>query len=119
MRLNAQAAARACLARALPDAQVGAEVPGPRPERFVLVRREGGSRIDAYRDAPGIGVTCWASTEAEACALAERASRAMLAMELERGVASVEEESLRSDPDPEDGSPRWYGSYTLITYETN
>lgn len=119
MRFNAQASARAYLARELPDAKVGVTVPRPRPDAFVLVRREGGSMLDPYRDSAGIGVECWAPTEAKAFDLASRMSRAMLAMEREPGVAFVEEEAFYSDPDPEDASPRWYGSYTLITYQTN
>ena len=119
MRLNAQAVVRAHLAAELPEAEVGVKVPNPRPPAFVLVRREGGSMKDAYRDGPGIGVTCWERTEAKAYALADRASRALFSLEREPGVASVAEEALRSDPDPEDGSPRWYGSYTLTTYEIN
>ena len=119
MRLNAQAVARAFLAKALPDAKVGVTVPKPRPSLFVLVRREGGSMLDAYRDSVGIGVECWAPTEAEAANLAARMSHAMLALERQPGVASVVEEAFYSDPDPEDSNPRWYGSYTLITYEIN
>lgn len=118
MRYDAQGNVRAHLAAALPDATVRTRVPNPRPERFVLVRREGGGRLDAHRDGPGIGVECWAPTEAEAYGLASRASDAMLALQYGPGVAAVEEEALYSDPDPEDGSPRWYGSYTLITFET-
>lgn len=119
MRLNAQAAVRAHLSKALPDAKVGVTVPRPRPEAFVLVRREGGARLDAHRDSAGIGVECWHSTEAEAADLASRMSDAMLALEREPGFASASEEAFYSDPDPEDASPRWYGSYTLITYQTD
>ena len=62
-------------------------------------------------------MTCWERTEAYA--LAERVEGDVYSLEREPGVASVAEEALRSDPDPEDASPRWYGSYTLITYEIN
>ena len=48
--MNVQAVVRAYLADALPDASVRVVVPNPRPERFVLVRREGGARIDRHRD---------------------------------------------------------------------
>lgn len=119
MRMNVQAVVRAYLADALPDASVRVVVPNPRPERFVLVRREGGARIDRHRDNAGIGVDCWAKTEAEAADLASRMSDAMSALEYSDGIASVEEEAFRSDPDPVDSSPRWYGSYTLTTYQTN
>ena len=52
MRLNAQAVVRAHLAAELPEAEVGVKVPNPRPPAFVLVQREGGSMVDAYRTAP-------------------------------------------------------------------
>lgn len=116
MRLNTQAVVRAALAGALTDATVRVTVPNPRPDKFVLVRREGGRRLDLHRDNVGIGVDCWADTEANAAELASRMSDAMFALEHVDGIASVTEESFRSDPDPVDASPRWYGSYTLITY---
>lgn len=117
MRLNSQAVVRDALAKALTDATVGVTVPRPRPKHFVLVRREGGSMQDAYRDKPGIGIFCWAPTEAGAANLASRVSQIMFSLEYTPGIASVVEEVFTSASDTEDSSPRWYGSYTLITYE--
>lgn len=118
MRFGSQAFVRAFLASVLTDATVRTSVPNPRPEQFVLVTREGGGKLDRYRDGPGIGVTCWAATEAKAANLASRMSDAMFSLEYQNGIASVDEEAFYSDPDPTDKNPRWYGSYTLITYET-
>ncbi len=118
MHPNIQAIARKALAGAL-DAKVGVTVPNPRPAQFVLVRREGGAlKADGHLDAAGIGVECWAATEQEAYGLAEAARAAMYALPYGEGVSHVAEEAFYSDPDPEDGAPRWYGSYTVTTHET-
>ncbi len=105
------------------DVSVASSKPGTRggdsaPGLVVAVRREGGGALDAHRDAPGIGVYCWAPTESETAALARRVSKAMLRMPYtEKGVAKAVEEALYSAPDPESREPRWYGSYTLTTYQ--
>lgn len=115
MRIEAQAFVRTYLAGKL-TADVRATVPNPRPSPFVYVKREGGGRLDRHRDRPGIGIFCWAETEAKAASLAMEVSEAMQGLELEKGVAKVTEEIIYSAPDPEDKTPRWYGSYTLTTY---
>lgn len=101
------------------DVKVATSRPNPSPGLMVTVRREGGGAIDSHRDSPGIGVYSWASTEAEAALLAKRVSKAMLRMPyIVDGVARVAEETLYSAPDPASKAPRWYGSYTLTTYQT-
>lgn len=94
-------------------------VPNPRPPTFLLVRREGGSMLDGHRDSAGIGVDMWAPTELEAARLARRVSAAMRDFEHEDGIARVDEELLQNSPDPDDKSPRWYGSWTVIAYATD
>lgn len=117
MRLNVQAVVLSALADAFPDILVRGTVPKDRPNPFICARREGGARrSDGHTDSAGIGVDCWAATEAEAAAIASRMSDVMMSLEYAPGIASVTEEAFRSDPDPADASPRWYGSYTLITY---
>lgn len=92
--------------------------PRPSPEIMVTVRREGGGALDEHRDGPGIGVYCWAPTEERAAKLAHHVSKKMLKMpRVKKGVAKVVEETLYSAPDPESKEPRWYGSYTLTTYQ--
>lgn len=92
--------------------------PNPSPARVVTVRREGGGALDAHRDAPGIGIYCWGPTEEKAAALAKTVSKEMLRLPYRKiGVAKVVEEALYSAPDPESKEPRWYGSYTLTTYQ--
>jgi hypothetical protein len=41
-------------------------VPNPRRDRMVIVRRDGGGRLDAVREAPRLGVNVWAKTEQDA-----------------------------------------------------
>ncbi len=114
-RLNIQAYARAYLAERL-DVPVVVNVPDPRPASFVVVRRNGGRWLDRVRDRPGLDVEAWAPTEAEACGLMADVDELLLLMEYEDGIARVDQETMRSDEDPDSGSPRWYASYTITTY---
>lgn len=92
-------------------------VPSPRPSKLVVVTQEGGRRLDQLRDQPGIGVYCYAPTEADAERLASSVSDLMLALPFGDGVLSVSEETRRSSRDPDEpGQPLWYASYTLQTY---
>lgn len=45
-------------------------VPDPRPDRFVLVPRIGGTMRNRVVDQPTIGIECWAQTDAQAYGLA-------------------------------------------------
>lgn len=116
--LNVQADLRARLEAALDGVTVRVRVPETRPTTLVVVRRDGGS-ADAYSmlDRPGIGIDCWAPTEAKACALSEQVACAMAQLPFAGGYARVEQEACYSDYDTVAKSPRWYLSYTLTTYE--
>lgn len=114
-RLNIQAHARAYLAAHL-GVPVLVNVPDPRPESFVLVRRSGGRRLDRVRDRPGLDVEAWAPSEAEAQELMDDVCDLMEAYEYEEGIARADQETVRSDRDLGSGSPRWYASYTITTY---
>lgn len=115
-RIDVQGRLRAVLAGALPGVEVRVRVPDPRPATLVVIRREGGAAANALVDRAGIGIQCWAATEAEAYDLAERCSRVMRRLRMADGFGPVTEESLRSDYDEVRGSPRWYGSYTVTAY---
>ena len=101
-RLNVQADVRARLAAALAPIEVRVSVPDPRPATLVVVTREGGHRLNALQDRPGV--------------LAERVGDLMQALAFADGYEDVAEESMRSDPDPDTRSPRWYASYTITTH---
>ena len=121
-RLNVQADVRSYLAASLDGVEVRVRVPDPRPERLVVVTREGGRRLDALRDRAGVGVLVWAPTEAECQELADEVADLMFALNgdfgFRRGYDLVEEEALYSDADTETrpDTPRWYGSYTITTH---
>lgn len=52
-------------------ASVHVSVPNPRPARFVLVPRIGGTEENLVTDAATIGVECWAATPQQAAKLAQ------------------------------------------------
>lgn len=96
-----------------------ASVPKTRPATFLVVRRNGGRRLNAIQDRPGIDVYSYAPTEAKAAALAAKVSDFMIGLPDSAfldGYETAEEETMRSDPDPDTGTPRWYASYTLTTH---
>jgi hypothetical protein len=49
---------------------VSISVPDPIPARLVVVRRDGGSRLDDVREAARLGIRVWASTDKDAHDLA-------------------------------------------------
>lgn len=58
-------------------AYVGNKVPNPRHDRMVVVRRDGGPRLDVVREAARLTIRTWATTEQEAANLA-RLVRALM-----------------------------------------
>lgn len=116
-RLNVQADLRARLENFLNPINVYTHVPEDRPPTFVVVKREGGGKLDALRDRPGVSILMWAQSEAKAYALAERVSDFMAHLRFCDGYDVVYEETLRSDPDPQTKSPRYYASYTITTHK--
>ena len=74
IELWATAAIRTALgARSEPytdEVYVSNKVPNPRRDRMVIVRRDGGGRLDAVREAPRLGINVWAMTDQDATDLA-------------------------------------------------
>lgn len=116
--LNVQADLRKRLEDALDGVMVRVAVPADRPTQLVVIRRDGG-KADPYSmlDRPGVGIECWAETEAKACALAEQVAHVMDRLPFTGGYAHIEQEACYSDYDLTAKSPRWYLSYTLTTFE--
>ena len=104
------------LGAALGGTPVAANVPADRPEEFVTVSREGGRRVNGVIDQPGVGIYCWAASEAGACALASKVADAVDSMPFTGGYASARMESMQSDMDLKTRTPRWYLSYTFRTF---
>lgn len=122
-RLNVEAFVATYLRGELDGVEVRARVPDPRPERLVIVSRGGGGRMDRLRDRPGVHLMIYGGSEWETSRLAEEVGDAMEALNRSdqaflAGIDRVDEESLRSDPDTQTSpdTPRWFGSYTLITH---
>lgn len=114
--LNVQADLRRRLAAAMPCVKVAVAVPETIPPELVVVRREGGHRINSTQDAPGVGVDVWAETEARACALASDVSAVMHSLAFADGYERVDEETMGSQYDVLSHRPHWYASYTLRTH---
>ena len=116
-RLDIQGDLRERLAASLGGTEVRTSVPDERPAELVVVRREGGAAGPGILDAPGIGIDCWAPTEAEAYRLCELACAAVESLPFGAGYCLARQESMRSDYDVAARSPRWYASYSVITYK--
>lgn len=52
------------------DVYVANTTPKPRRDRMVIVRRDGGGRLDVIREAPRLGINVWAKTPQETTDLA-------------------------------------------------
>lgn len=122
-RLNVEAYVIDFLAREMPDVTVRARVPDPRPKSLVVVRRGGGGMVNRLQDRAGVHLSVYGGSEWETSELAERVSDALLGLNYDDqafldGIARVDEESLRSDPDTQTDpdTPRWFGSYTFTTH---
>ena len=119
MALNVQGDIRKRLAAYLDPIPVKVNVPAERPETFVVVTRLGGKRENRLIDSPTISIYCYAPTEQEAWALADKVADFVEALEFADGYASVAQEAMYSDIDLLTRSPRWYMRYTIKTYETD
>lgn len=65
-------------------------VPDPRRERMVIVRRDGGGRLDAVREAPRLGINVWMKDDG--------AASKQTAINLARMVAALLWASPDGDP---------------------
>lgn len=93
-----------------------ADVPNPRPERFVLVERTGGSDLEKYVDCPTVAVQSWAPTRFEASTVSRDVDALLLDMPGEvLNVMSCERNSLYNFPDPDSRQARYQGVYEFIT----
>lgn len=94
--------------------KVDNKVPNPRPAKLVAVRRDGGPRLDAAREAARLAVRVWATTEADATALANLV-RALLDVAADGDpVLRVDQLSGPSPVADESGQPLRYMVIELI-----
>lgn len=86
-------------------AWVDIKVPNPRHDRMVIVRRDGGPRLDTVREAARLTVRTWGKTEKEAADLA-RLVRALLSSSADGDpVCRVIDQSGPSAVPDESGQP--------------
>ncbi|MCC3333591.1 hypothetical protein [Nocardia abscessus] len=107
--------ASALAARGVTDPVV-AEVPDPRPDRFVRVVRIGGPRTNLITDTPRIVAECWDTSGAGAAELAS-VTRALIVAAApgylgSAWVGKAIDRGVSYSPDPDTGTPRY-----LITAE--
>lgn len=96
------------------DVHVGISVPSPRTDRMVIVRRDGGPRLDTTREAARLGVRVWATTDQEATDLA-RLVRALLWMSPDGDpVCRVTDLAGPSSVPDESGQPLRFFSMELV-----
>lgn len=104
-----RAALPAIVGRPVP---VGNRVPSPRPERFVVARRMGGTRETLITEVAHLAVECWATSAQDADDLAQAARTVIFAM-AHRVIAGVrvyrvEDIGGPADvPDPLSDQPRY------------
>lgn len=99
------------------ECEAYAEVPNPRPERFVTVERTGGHLTDnGAIDRPTVAVQTWAESRSEAASLAAKVAQLLLVMPYETvNVMRCECNSLYNFPDPDSRQSRYQGIYDLVT----
>lgn len=87
------------------------------PDEFIEVFREGGAWLNDLQDRAGIGLYAHSTTDYGAGALMRLAAGAMTSLSFADGFERVDMESMRSDRDPDAGTPRWYSSWTVWCHE--
>lgn len=90
-----------------------------RRDRMVLVRRDGGGRLDAVREAPRLGIQVWAITDQDANDLARLVAALLWASPDGNPVAKV---TITGGPYPvadESGQPLRYITAELIARGRN
>lgn len=112
--MNIEALLIAYLSNELPDINVSADLPNPRPSKAITVERTGGREDSIVLDHPTIAIQCWASTRLEAALLADEVDRVMRDWN-DPGVPDVLRSGKYNFPD-EYGNPRYQLVYDLIVY---
>lgn len=92
-------------------------VPKERPSEFITINREGGHRENRLIDSVGVGIYCYAPTEYRVAQIADEVTELLLRVPFSEGYATVTQETMYSDPDPNTKAPRWYLSYTIQYYK--
>lgn len=96
---------------------VYAEVPNPRPLRFVTVERTGGATAEhGALDRPMVAVQSWDQTRFGASTLSQTVDLLMAQMPDEvENVFDCDCDGIYNFPDPDSGQPRYQAIYDLVT----
>ena len=108
----------ALAARAEPYAagvKVAVTVPATRPARLVVVRRDGGPRLDVARETARLGVRVWAGTEQDATDLARLVAALLWAAPDGNPVLKVTQTSGPSPVPDSSGQPLRYLTFEVTT----
>lgn len=90
------------------DVVVGITEPSPRPARSVIVRRDGGPRLDLVREAARVSFRVWAESDEDATDLANMVRALLAACADGDPVARVNEQSGPTPIADESGQPLRY-----------
>ena len=93
---------------------VSNKVPNPRRDRMVIVRRDGGPRLDVAREAARIGVRVWALTDQDATDLARLVAALLWAAPDGDPVCKVTQMLGPTWTADESGASLLYSTYELI-----
>ena len=93
---------------------VGNKVPNPRRDRMVVIRRDGGPRLDLVREAARLGIRVWAKKEQDATDLARLVNGLLWASPDGQSVYKVTILSGPSWTTDESNEPVLYSTAELI-----
>ena len=93
---------------------VSNKVPNPRRDRMVIVRRDGGPRLDMVREAPRLGIRVWDLNDQDATDLALMANALLCASPDGLPVCKVTQQSGPSWTTDESDLPILYSTFELI-----
>jgi hypothetical protein len=99
------------------DVHVSNRLPNPRPDRAVIVRRDGGRRVDEVREVARVGINIWSPTDQDATDLG-RLVAGMLHTWTPEPVMHVTTSSAFSPVADESGTPRRFGTFELVVTST-
>lgn len=101
------------------DVHVAIQVPNPRTDRMIVVRRDAGRRLDAARESARFGLQVWASDFGECLALTNLTRALLGAMPDGDPVLSMSEVLAPVPIDDPSGQPMRYGTFELTARGTD
>lgn len=94
-------------------------VPSPRRDRMVIVRRDGGPRLDVTREAARLAVRVWAKTEQDATDLARLVAALLWAAPTGEPVVRVTQPTGSTPVADDSGQPLRFMSFEITVRGSN